>query len=552
MNLETRTISYPNLRIHQDVIGGDTPMGPVADFFFFVWFSYSAFGVLLWALQVQEIAHAFFSKGMNHVKELLRSSVDMFSLVIVPLQFWFAPILSRVINVDDRELFLARSSNKNTYFILLAASLLLLHFCAKTQYTELLSILLSGFCCGIVHHASLFFYGMRGYSDVSSLLLTIMSEWPAVIVGIATIQRLGWPTMCKFVPFLTSDTSGKDRSVKGTGRGTKTFIIAMWLAIFYLLRPHVDCDKAIDYLMVYLPGKQMQSFGTFFLRTSTCMPNYLSRYISTPINCFDERASEQMLVLASPAKSGALLSGSIVAEIGLVCGLCVASGERSRAGIPGPIEDLPVYDGRILHAITNMRTWPEYVEKRGFDMRSLAMNEFNTNKRVMCNVIIREPMARVRSLYTYARSGGEHWFRTESGYMERLADPNLSLQQSLDFYWSEFGKEYLIESHEYIMQNLKLGCTAIRMEDLKSNFSVAMRKMFDAYGINQAAQQILLDRLSKQDTLYMSADTLKKSSHFTANKFSKKFLDEMNRRLLEMPEVKLLADRQSRELGYTV
>jgi hypothetical protein len=32
----------------------------------------------------------------------------------------------------------------------------------------------------------------------------------------------------------------------------------------------------------------------------------------------------------------------------------VASGERSAPGIPGPVEDLPVYDGKLLHAIINM------------------------------------------------------------------------------------------------------------------------------------------------------------------------------------------------------
>jgi len=557
MTLETRTITYPNIRIYQDVQeSGDDAMGPISDFIFFVWFSYSAFGVLLWAFQVQEIVHAFLSHGMMQTKALLRRPVDIFSFMCVPLQFWVAPILSRIINVDNRELLLARSSNKNVYFIMLAVGVMLLRFCAKLPYPELFSILFSGFCCGLVHHAALFYLEMRGYSDVNSLLLTLVSEWPALIVGIATIQRLGWPTVCHFLPFLADDMSKKGSNVGvKSERGTNTFILVMWLSTVCLLMPHfasLDTDNLVDYMMVYIPGKRMQSLGTLILRTGTCtMPTYIPQLLTAPTNCWDKGAPEYMVVMTASAKAGALLSGTIVNELGRTCGLCVASGERSRAGIPGPVEDLPTYDGRILHAITNMRTWPDYVEKRGFDMRSLTHNETISNKQVVCATLIRDPISRLRSLYTYARSGGEHWFRTESCYKARLEDPTLTLQQSLDFFWNEFGKEYLVESHIYTMQNLKHGCTRIKMEAIKSDFNGAMGELFDAYGINQHAQRILLARLSKQDTSTMSATRLQKDSHFTANKFSKKLVDEILSRLLDMPEVKLLVEQQRIELGYT-
>ena len=110
-----------------------------------------------------------------------------------------------------------------------------------------------------------------------------------------------------------------------------------------------------------------------------------------------------MLVLAASAKGGALLSAKIAAEVGSACGVCVASGERSRSGIPGPVEDLPSYDGQLLHAIVNMRTWPAYAEQQ----RLRLGGEGET----LCVTILRDPLSRLQSLYGYARSGGEHWFR---------------------------------------------------------------------------------------------------------------------------------------------
>lgn len=61
--------------------------------------------------------------------------------------------------------------------------------------------------------------------------------------------------------------------------------------------------------------------------------------------------------LSVAAKSGALLSGRFAVDIGSACGLCVASPERERAGIPGPEENPPDYDGDILLAILYMKTW---------------------------------------------------------------------------------------------------------------------------------------------------------------------------------------------------
>jgi hypothetical protein len=243
-------------------------------------------------------------------------------------------------------------------------------------------------------------------------------------------------------------------------------------------------------------------------------------------------------------------------QVGTACGLCVASGERSAPGIPGPIEDLPVYPGQLLHAIVNMQTWPQYVEQQGYNVSSLLStassirDETEQRKgKVRCVVLTRDPLSRLRSLYTYARSGGEHWFRYESGYMQRLGDPSLTLQQSLDLFWEEFGKGYLKQSHDYIMMNLKLGCVPIKMESFKSHYNDTTRELLEIYGINSAVIPELVRRLSSADESVKSPEDLKRDAHFTSNKFSDGLVSEVKDKLMRMPEVQDIINSQRREMG---
>jgi hypothetical protein len=555
MTLGTRKITYPSLRQSLDSgTIGDDPLGPLGDLLFFIWFSYSAFGVLLWALKVQSIAKAYLSN--QNVKPNIKhgSLIDMFALIIPILEFWSAPFLSTIIHIDDRVLLLERSSNKYAYVVLFIFGILLLRYVKKMETKDLIAITFSGFCCGLLHHFPLFVFGMRGYTDVGSLCLTLVSEWPAIIVGVAVIHELGWQYLQVVLPFLVeTEKSRKEKS----DRGTNVFIWTMWVAIFSLLHKHIlgiTPEQIAEYMMVYTPGVKMQSFGTFFMRLNTCtLPAVLNKfYAPNPRTCWADGESN-MLVLSSAAKSGALLSGFFSLEIAATCGLCVASGERSRAGIPGPVEELPVYDGRFLLAVTNMRGWPSYVKSQGFDVRSLRQEQFKNSDvgRVRCVALVRDPLARVRSLYTYARSGGEHWFRTESGFMQMLGDPNLTLQQSLDLFWAMFGREYLLQSHEYTIENLNYGCANIKMEMLKENFNTTINNMLDAFGINQPSKLVLLDRLAKSDTSRMSEESIRKNTHMSHNKFSKKFMHELASTLMNMTEVKNLVEKQRLELGYT-
>lgn len=229
--------------------------------------------------------------------------------------------------------------------------------------------------------------------------------------------------------------------------------------------------------------------------------------------------------------------------------MCIASGERSAPGIPGPVEELPVYEGRLLHAVINMRTWPNYVEQLGYNISTISGSN-SSGRRVRCVTLIREPLSRLRSLYTYARSGGEHWFRYRSGIMQQLSNQSISLEESVMLFWMTFGKAYLIQSHEFMMMNIRLGCTAVKMESFKQNYNATISKILQSYGIHPRAASRLLSKLSSSDVSAKSADEQKADAHVTDNKFSSGLVSAVKEHLLSMADVREMISVHKIELGY--
>jgi hypothetical protein len=328
MNTGTRTISYPFLLRNLDSGpgAGDDPMGPLETFLFFIWFDYSAFGVLLWALAVEEETKRICLKGISAtLHHICSNHVDAFALLILPIQFWTAPLLSPHLKIDTRTLVLVRNSSKFAYGCMVVTFPIVLRFIGNLSWkNDVFPIFVSGFGCGLVHHAALFHFGMRQYSDIVSLLITLFTEWPALIMGVAVVRRVIKPLIANHLPFLGL----VDGEVKGSvqhQKGTRLFSLTMWISLFYLMYPHVSKinDKdAVSYMIPLIPGQHMQSVGTAFLRLKTCIiPTHvpmLAALESSKLDCWGGGAPNRggdMLVMASAAKSGAVLSARIVAEV---------------------------------------------------------------------------------------------------------------------------------------------------------------------------------------------------------------------------------------------
>ena len=171
----TRTISYPGYDGNLDA--GLEPLGPLGEFLFFLWFDYSAFGIILWALCVEETLACSLTHGAAAAWSSLRKSpIDLFSLAIVPVQFWTAPFLAPALSLDTRQLILTRESPKIGYGVMLPLFVLVLRFVAQMEARKIVAVGLSGVGCGLVHHAALFTFGMRGYASTGGLVLTLATE----------------------------------------------------------------------------------------------------------------------------------------------------------------------------------------------------------------------------------------------------------------------------------------------------------------------------------------------------------------------------------------
>ena len=53
----------------------------------------------------------------------------------------------------------------------------------------------------------------------------------------------------------------------------------------------------------------------------------------------------------------------------------------------------------------------------------------------------------------------------------------------LQLFWRLFGRGYLVQSHEYMQLNNKLGCKALRMESFATNFDGELRALLTAWHI---------------------------------------------------------------------
>ena len=200
-------------------------------------------------------------------------------------------------------------------------------------------------------------------------------------------------------------------------------------------------------------------------------------------------------------------------------------GTRDSAGIPGPGTHIPTFKGKLLHALMDMDEWPHYVETHS-----------NTNTS-NCVSMTRDPLNRLRSFYTYSRSGGEHWVRYETDIMESLRNTN-TLKDSVQLFWDRIGKDYLVKSHQSYLNDEQRGCFEIKFEDLTAEYETTIRRMLGVFGIpsSSAAADRLVQTLSRHDRSKLTQSQekmLAKDMHVSSKKFSRNVLQEFERLFLE-------------------
>ena len=93
---------------------------------------------------------------------------------------------------------------------------------------------------------------MRGYSTLPALVLTLASEWPALIATVAFLRS-------DTVPSISSREAGR------------RFMWAIIVGLVACLLPHLNDDNAAQFLIPNVPGQHMQSIGTLAFRATTCV-----------------------------------------------------------------------------------------------------------------------------------------------------------------------------------------------------------------------------------------------------------------------------------------
>ena len=134
--------------------------------------------------------------------------------------------------------------------------------------------------------------------------------------------------------------------------------------------------------------------------------------------------------------------------------------------------------------------------------------------------------------------------------MQRLNNQNDTLKESLEYFWNEFGREYLVQSHEYMYENLKVGCVGIKMEDLKTNFDMNIAKMLKVWGIQPSVIPKLVQNLANADLSRKTQEQRNADPHITSNKFSKQLVKNVVDLLNNMEEVQTMMRQHRIELGY--
>ena len=208
-------------------------MTPSGTFAFFLWYDYlGAVGVVLWAFSA---LHPVLSRGGIHNNARRRSAYDYLILFIIPVLFWIAPWVAPSLQIDGRVLLVSRPSPKGMYGVLLSVTMIGLSIIIGV--VDALGVFACGVACGCIHHAALFAHGMRGYSSLATLGLTICTEWPALILGVVSCTLL-----LKRAPTLP--------------RGP-IFAVAIEVVSWFLIC--TDLEEAIADLLPYIPGKSQQS-----------------------------------------------------------------------------------------------------------------------------------------------------------------------------------------------------------------------------------------------------------------------------------------------------
>lgn len=138
----------------------------------------------------------------------------------------------------------------------------------------------------------------------------------------------------------------------------------------------------------------------------------------------------------------------------------------------------------------------------------------------------------------------------DSGVEARL---DLPMHESVGQFITELGREYLLQSHSYLLFNIQQGCLPIKFEELRVNFNSTMSTWLAHWGIREEARPLLLELLQTENALntynyYGDREGEREDS----NNHSELFISYVNGAIdkFDKGSMKAMIDEQAAELHY--
>jgi hypothetical protein len=138
-------------------------------------------------------------------------------------------------------------------------------------------------------------------------------------------------------------------------------------------------------------------------------------------------------------------------------------------------------------------------------------------------------------------AGGEKWF-VDSGVEKRL---DLPMFDSVSQFIKEFGKDYLLQSHSYLLFNIEHGCLPIKFEELQVDFNGTMSTWLDHWRVKEQVKPRLLE-------LMQAENPLNRHHVPTNNKYFEPYIAYVNGAIdaHDGGSMKRLIEEQAEELHY--
>lgn len=354
---------------------------------FFLWFDWiNGSSIVMWALLCLEETGVLGTEALRKKKVL-----DYMAIASVPLWFWFTPLANKLyFNHDARVVLVTCQSENYTYCVFFVLFIPLLRLERQISFKTIGKIVLAGVGCGLMHDASLHYWGMRGPpSSLLALAVSVLTEWPAVLLCISYLAHRRWESVPR---------PAASKREQARGRRRRGIILALACIFVAVCTPkkfwqsldvnNLHLDRKFFKLLPLMSAQTFQQIGVGLVWTMTCS-RVAPQFRTMGEDCFDSPPS--LRVVATSAKGGSVLAAQLAVALGRGCGQCVGAGLRASEAWPGPDESSPDYPSDVLLATANMREWPAYAKVAG--------------KPVRCVVVTRHPLARLRSLYLMARNG---------------------------------------------------------------------------------------------------------------------------------------------------